>query len=127
MDSQKKKNVKSISQTINQETGRSGENMAVNYMVSLGFRVLHQNYRYRRGEIDLIVEKNGLLVFVEVKYRKGIQYGYPEEFVSPNQQQSIIQTADQYIHENNWQGNIRFDIIAINGDMEVKHFEDAFY
>ncbi len=109
------------------DKGRTGESAAAKYYESLGYEVVSNNYRFKRAEIDLIVKKESLLIFVEVKYRKNEKYGYPEEFVSDNQKQLILTAANQFIEENNWEANIRFDIIAINAEMQITHFEDAFY
>jgi len=110
-----------------QQQGRQAEELALAYFLQNGYELKARNVRYKRSEIDLIVSKDQLLVFVEVKFRKGIQYGHPEEFVSVNQQRSIIDGADFYIESNNWSGNIRFDIIAVDAQMNIEHFEDAFY
>ena len=107
--------------------GRIGEAHALQYFLSLGFRLREKNYRHKKGEIDIIVQKDNLLVFAEVKYRRTERFGYPEEFVSQHQQSLIINTADHFIQESGWKGNIRFDIIAINGQKQIEHFEDAFY
>jgi putative endonuclease len=109
------------------DKGKHGENIAVEYFLNSGYKLESRNYRYRRGEIDLILKKENLLLFVEVKFRKSDKFGFPEEFVTENQKQSIIRTADHYIHQHCWGGNIRFDIIAINDRNRIDHFEDAFY
>ena len=65
---------------------------------------------------------------LEVKSRKNNNFGNPEDFVSKNQQRSIITVAEEYILQTNWQGLIRFDIIAITEKTnDLQHFEDAFY
>lgn len=116
-----------MGKTKNQLLGREAEDNARTHFQDMGFEVVARNYRFGRGEIDLIVEKNALLVFVEVKYRSNKDYGNPEEFVTDAQKKLIIETADHFIHQNNWQKNIRFDIIAIDDEKRLEHFEDAFY
>lgn len=111
----------------NKSKGVLGENLAESYFLKKGFKTLEKNYRYKRSEIDLIVHHELLVVFVEVKYRSSSTFGEPESFVSPNQQVKIIEAADEFIHQLQWQGNIRFDIIAINSKKEIEHFEDAFH
>jgi len=107
--------------------GKYGEDLAVSYLEQKGFELLERNYRHSHGEIDLIVLwKNELLVFVEVKLRKSNSYGEPEVFVSRAQERLIIQTAEHYIYATNWHKDIRFDILAITGE-RVTHIEDAFY
>jgi len=111
----------------NKSKGALGESLAETYLVKKGFQFAKKNYRYKRSEIDLIVRNEQLIVFVEVKYRSSNTFGEPESFVSPNQQVKIIEAADEFIHHLQWQGNIRFDIIAINSKNEIEHFEDAFH
>ena len=108
--------------------GIHGENRASEYLEHAGFEILERNYQEGKAEIDLITLFNNiLLVFVEVKVRKGDAYGEPESFVSEGQQRRIIRLADDYVHAINWTGDIRFDIISINAKGEVYHIEDAFY
>lgn len=115
----------------NKALGNKGEALAVKYLVDKGFHIICKNFRYRRLEIDIIASYNNILVFVEVKTRSNLTYGNPEEFVDQNKALLIVQAADEYIHQVSWDGNIRFDIIAVNlqpgGFHEITHFEDAFY
>ena len=72
---------------------------------------------------------NNFLIFVEVKTRKNSNYGYPESFLSEPQQERIHLAAEEYVFQNEWQGEVRFDIISIlwDGDKPtLDHFEDAF-
>jgi putative endonuclease len=111
-------------------TGRQGENDAVEYLKQKGYQILHQNYRYKRAEIDIIAQKDTLLVFLEVKTRSNLSFGMPESFVNANKASLITKAADQYIFQQNWHGNIRFDIISViitPQKTEIEHFEDAFY
>lgn len=113
----------------NKIKGDLGEEVAADYVTDLGFTVLERNYRYKRGEIDIIAKKNDLLVFFEVKARHGITYGYPEEAVDDKKIEMVIMAANNYIFETEWDGEIRFDIIALSmrNDQKIMHFEDAFY
>lgn len=108
--------------------GKAGENQASNYLEKAGYEVLERNFRHGRGEIDLIVLwKNELLVFVEVKMRSRTDFGEPEHFVDENQQYKIRDAADHYIDAINWQKDIRFDIISVDSKGQLNHIEDAFY
>lgn len=113
----------------NKELGQEGEQMAADYLKKNGWQIREMNYRHRRSEIDLIASKDGLLVFFEVKTRTNTTFGLPEDFVDEKKAQNIVRGAEQYIEENDWKGNIRFDIISIikKADMELEHIEDAFY
>ena len=95
-----------------------------------GYEIVQRNFRYKRSEIDLIVRKAGWLVFVEVKMRSSNAFGYPEEFVDYQKAKNIVYGAEQYTFENNYNGNVRYDVVAItmrHGVPDIKHFEDAFY
>ncbi len=111
------------------ETGNTGENLAADFLQKKGYEIVARNYRYKRAEIDLIVQQKNLLVFVEVKTRTSSSFGEPEAFVDTKKTVKIFEGAGQYIHETNWNGNIRFDIVSVKMDtnQEVVHFEDAFH
>ncbi len=63
------------------ESGRLAEEEAAKWLVSKGYTLLETNYRYQHAEIDLIMTYQGLLIFIEVKFRSGTGFGYAEEFV----------------------------------------------
>jgi putative endonuclease len=110
--------------------GKAGEDLAVQFLIGKNHQLLARNYRYKRSEIDLIVQKDNCLIFVEVKLRTSDAFGFPEEFVSEKKAAKIMEGAEQYIHEANWKGNIRFDIVSVrqqNGQTELIQIEDAFY
>lgn len=111
--------------------GHAGEAAAADFFITQGFTVAHRNYRHRRAEVDLIVRRAGsLLVFVEVKARSSARFGHPEEFVTERKRQLFRLAADQYQEETNWQGDIRFDILALTqvaDGFRIEHFEDAFF
>lgn len=110
--------------------GTEGENLAADFLSHKGYTIKQRNYRYKHSEIDLIAEREGWLVFVEVKTRSSLTFGYPEEFVDDKKAQKILEGAEHYLYESNWQGNVRYDIISItltSGKPKVEHFEDAFY
>lgn len=110
------------------EKGRKGEELAAQLLQAKHFDIVQRNYRHKRGEIDIIARKGKLLIFVEVKARSGNRFGYPETFVSEKKAALIVNTAEHFIYEQNWQHQIRFDIIAVEGrNSKVLHFEDAFY
>lgn len=111
------------------ETGKQGEEEAVRYLREKGYEIMIRNYRYQHAEIDLIVKKGKLLVFVEVKTRTNLSFGNPEEFVSYTKARLVMKAAEQYIFSRDWLYDIRFDIIAVTlagNELRVKHIEDAF-
>jgi putative endonuclease len=107
------------------ELGKEKESLTESFLQQKGYVILDKNYRYKKGEIDLIAKQEEILVFVEVKYRKNNRFGFPETAVSESKENLIRATAENYIFEKNWKGRIRFDIVAISGK-EVMHLEDAF-
>lgn len=113
-----------------QTFGKKGEDLASKFLEENDYQIKIRNYRFKKSEIDIICEKEGLLIFIEVKTRSSNAFGYPEEFVSTTQQKAIIRAAEVYIEENKWTGDIRFDVIAIilsSENPEIEHFKDAFY
>jgi putative endonuclease len=112
------------------QTGADGETLAAEYLIGKGYEIVCRNYRYCRAEIDLIVRKGNWLVFVEVKTRSGVLFGYPEEFVDRAKEENVLLAAEEFMWEMKWEGNVRYDIVAVvigGGKREVVHVEDAFY
>lgn len=110
------------------ETGQSGELLAARYLQKKGFQILERNFRHKKAEIDLIISKDNLLVFVEVKTRANAAFGHPEAFVTDHQKKMIRMAAVEYMENNQWPHHIRFDIVAITYKpvLEVMHLPDAF-
>ncbi|KAA9331457.1 YraN family protein [Hymenobacter busanensis] len=110
--------------------GAAGEQAAADYLTASGYTVVARNYRAGRAEIDLIAQQeNERLVFVEVKVRSDLRFGFPEQSVTPAQQQRVRRAAEQYLLATNWRADIRFDILAltpISEGFRIEHFEDAF-
>ena len=107
--------------------GIEGEAIAKRYYENLGCEILESNYRFRRAEIDLIaLQKESILIFIEVKNRSRLDFGEAETFVSESQQNRIKEAAEDYIYGINWQKNIRFDIVCVDSKGAVEVFEDAF-
>lgn len=79
----------------NRSIGDSKEREAAEYLAARGYRILKQNFHCRRGEIDIVAWQNGIVVFVEVKYRSGKESGMPEEAVNKTKQHRIICAAKQ--------------------------------
>ncbi len=102
--------------------GKKGENIALRFLEKEGYSLLQRNYAKRCGEIDLIVQKNDCIAFVEVKYRRSNRLSTPEESVTPRKLKRMEETARNYIHENPEtcrNRNFRFDLIAIEQKKET--------
>ncbi len=119
-----------MSKINRREQGRVGEDMAAEYLQKCGLRIIERNYRFERGEIDIIAEEGDDLVFVEVKARRNDEFGSPEEAVSEEKQEKIYKIADGYLFERNLDDRpCRFDVVAIefrNGRSEIRHIRNAF-
>lgn len=112
------------------EIGKQGEEEAARFLQSEGYELLARNFRHQHAEIDLIVKRGKLLVFVEVKTRTNLSFGNPEEFVSYAKAKLVMKAAEQYIFAHNWLFDVRFDIVAVSisgSVLRVKHVEDAFF
>lgn len=111
-----------------QHYGHWGEEKAVSFLESGGFRIVERNWHFGRIEIDIIAEKDDILIFIEVKARKNADYGFPEESVNYSKQEKILEAAEEYIELHNVEKETRFDIISITGtegNEKVVHFIDA--
>lgn len=117
-------------QSSTKEKGKEGEEKAAALLVEKGFEIIERNYRYGKGEIDIVARDKDFLVFVEVKSRESLEYGKPEEAITKRKMSQIRKIAEAYLAEKNITGeNIRFDVVAIlflNGEISIEHYENAF-
>ena len=99
-----------------QRLGRLGERIARSRLQAKGYSILDTNYRAKAGEIDLVARKDGVLVFVEVRTRTraGAALGLPEESITPRKKTHLVETAQEYLQQNNAEGEQwRIDLVAI--------------
>lgn len=111
------------------DLGKTGEELAVQYLTDKGYTILERNWRNRHKEIDIIAKDGDELVIVEVKTRQNSNFGQPDLAVNKQKQRLLIYAANAYIFRNNLDINTRFDIISIvfdNGKPVIDHIEDAF-
>jgi putative endonuclease len=114
-----------------QELGRLGEQAAAALLCEAGYRVLERRYRKRTGELDLVVERGELVVFVEVKARRDVECGDPAEAVTAVKRRRMARTALAFLAGRDWAHRpCRFDVIevlAAGGEVSrIRHIEDAF-
>lgn len=95
--------------------GKYGEQLAYEYLQRQGLRLVARNYRNFRGEIDLIMDDQGIIVFVEVKYRTSERFGNPLEAVDFKKQKRIKSIAYIYLANLGYEPQCRFDVVAILG------------
>ena len=107
--------------------GQEQENLAATFLKEQGYHILKRNFRCPIGEIDLIALHQGYLVFIEVKYRKTLREGYPEEAVTLAKQKKISKTALWYMttHNVSLDTPCRFDVVAIMPH-QIRVIPDAF-
>lgn len=117
----------------NSDLGLWGEELAAQYLRRKGYRIAARRYRCRMGEIDLIAENFGYLVFVEVKLRKNSHFAQAREYVDRRKQDRMRKTAQLYLMQNPTWLQPRFDIIEIYAPAgqetirpAINHLEDAF-
>jgi putative endonuclease len=114
----------------NRQLGIKGEQQAVEFLRQAGYEILETNWRWKRCEVDIIAQHDGILIFAEVKTRTSTAFGMPEESVSQAKQDKLAEAAEAYIEQINHRGEIRFDIIAIvvsGTKNELLHLKDAFF
>jgi Predicted endonuclease distantly related to archaeal Holliday junction resolvase len=112
------------------ETGKEGEAEAAEYLKKRDFNILHRNWRWHHYELDIVAEKDGELVIVEVKTRAFDYLIAPEDAVNRKKIKRIVVAADAYIRFFNIALPTRFDIINVIKGKEkttIDHIEDAFY
>jgi len=111
------------------ELGKKGEEVAVRYLKLNHYDIKEKNWRFRKNEIDIIAQKDNVIVVVEVKTRTSEYFENPKEAVTRKKQKFIILAADAYIQEKEIDLETRFDIVAvtiINGQTKIEHIQDAF-
>lgn len=117
-------NVKSF----NKSKGNRGEKIALDYLLSKNFKILEKNYRAFHKEIDIIAENDGCIVFVEVKLRMGLDFGYPIESVTKKKINNIRLAAEEYLYKNGINNrHCRIDFISIlkiDDKTEIEHIEN---
>jgi putative endonuclease len=110
--------------------GQKGEDLAAEHLINAGFKILSRNWKWGKHEIDIIAEKEGIMVFVEVKTRTDDFQMHPITAVTNEKQRSIIFAADGYIRRFDINKESRFDIITVikaGESYQIDHIEDAFY
>lgn len=111
-------------------TGKAGEKIALSFLEKNGYQILDTNYRCRAGEIDIVARENGDLVLVEVKARKSLALGYPEQAVGKIKQKKLSQLALWYMEANHLADiKVRFDVVAVTiagPSPDIRLIKDAF-
>ncbi|WP_394674963.1 YraN family protein [uncultured Chryseobacterium sp.] len=110
--------------------GKKAEDMAVEHLLRNGYKILSRNFRFQKAEIDIIAEKEDLIIIVEVKARSTDAFMLPQEAVKKSKIRLIVAAADHYLEEYNRNEEVRFDIITVLPDEErnlvIEHIIHAF-
>ncbi len=112
------------------DLGIEGEKIAREYLIQNNYKILETNWRYKKAEIDILAQKDGIIVVVEVKTRSSEHYGKPEIFVNKKKMKLLMEAINRYVEEKNLDNEIRFDIISIIINQyrkDIEHIQDAYY
>ncbi len=114
-----------------QRLGRAGEEAAVEALRARGYRIVGRNVRLRGGELDVIAEEAGTIVFVEVKARRSSAFGTPAEAVGPRKQRTLCHLAMRYLAGRGLgERPCRFDVVEVwvdsAGALRAGVLRDAF-
>lgn len=114
---------------LNQEFGREGEDIAVQYLEAKGYKIIQRNYACYFGEIDIIAQDREEFVFIEVKARKSKQYGFPVEAVDKKKRKHMTKAIAYYVMKNRMEQKlIRIDVIEVyrkNRFDRIRHIKNV--
>jgi len=113
------------------QKGHRGEDLAVDFLLAKGYRIVTRNWRIKAGEIDIIAQDGDTLVFCEVKTRSSNRCGTGAEAVDCRKQRKIVQVASLYLQRYRLVNQrCRFDVIEIlqpeQGQTQIQHIINAF-
>ena len=110
--------------------GKKAEELTAEYLQKNGYKILVRNFRYQKAELDLVAEKDSLIVVVEVKARSTDVFNLPQEAVNKRKIKLIVSAANYFMEEYNKNQEVRFDIISVlpdeNKNLMIEHIIDAF-
>jgi putative endonuclease len=114
--------------TARRGLGRTGERLAAEALMSKGYRILERNFRCRQGEIDIVAEDEQDIIFVEVKARRGVAFGLPEDAVTIRKRRKLVEVASNYLDlhtclDRSW----RIDVVAVQFSSSGKLEEIRIY
>lgn len=110
--------------------GQTAESSAARYLIERGYRLRERNFKTRLGEVDLIVERESTVAFVEVRYRRSVAWGSPEATVGRLKRRKLVLAALEYVQRHRLENRpLRFDVLSIRqvrGQLRFEHHEGAF-
>lgn len=112
------------------DLGKKAEDLAAEFLLKNGYKILARNFRHQKAEIDIIAEKDNLIIICEVKARSTDVFNLPQESVNKKKIKLLVSAADYYLQEFNVMKEVRFDIISVlpdeKGILLMEHIQDAF-
>ena len=109
--------------------GKSGEQYAAEYLISRGYVIRDVNWVSGKHELDIVAYRDEMIIMVEVKTRRNVDFAYPEEAVTEKKIRNMVRATDAYMRMFELDMEVRFDVISIVGaepPFEIEHIEDAF-
>ena len=110
--------------------GVQGESIATMRLQQHGYKIIEKNWRFKHKEVDIIAQKDGKIVFIEVKTRSSTYFAPASDAVTLKKQRLLIDAANQYLIQNQIDLESRFDVVTViirNGKEDVEIIENAFY
>ena len=95
------------------ELGRTGEDLAAAWLTNKGFSILCRNWRHGRYEVDIIAGRAAVIHVIEVKTRRSLTYGHPEESVSRKKLENVLQGAAGWLYRWPQYRRVQYDVLAI--------------
>lgn len=106
--------------------GAEGESAVVDYLSACGFKILDRNWKNPRAEIDIIARKDGVVHFVEVKYRASDSQGSGFDYITPSKLRQMGYAAEVWVQANGWDGEHVLSAAQVSGsDLAVDFIEDC--
>lgn len=122
-----------MSVTNKKTFGDEGEEIAAQFLIKKGFEIVERNYRYGKGEIDIVAKdpRDNFLVFVEVKTRNNLEYGDPVYAINKNKIKQLKKIGELYLFDKDLTDtDCRFDVVSVllgnPNDPVIEHYENAF-
>jgi len=112
------------------DLGKKAEDLAAEFLLKNGYKILARNFRFQKAEIDIISEKDNFIVVCEVKARSTDIFNLPQEAVNKRKIKLLVTATDHYLQESNINKEVRFDIISVlpdeKGNLNLEHIVNAF-
>lgn len=111
------------------EFGNLGEEMACDYLASQEYQIIERNWFFNKKELDIVVKKDDMLIFVEVKTRMDTSLEDPSKAITKRKKRYLLEAANAYVLEKDIDLEVRFDVITVlldeHGAPTLQHYESA--